>query len=236
MNKYQQIIGFLAELRENNTKEWFDANRKRYKEIRLLFEEFVSKLIRDISSFDPEIENITVKQSTYRINKDIRFSKDKTPYKTHMGAYIVRGGKKSGYCGYYVHLEPEGELSTNYFPFGGSMLSAGLYMPEPKVLYSVREEILCNGEEIRKLIDEAKTRNFILGVDSDTLKRTPKGFPADSPYDDLLRLKHFHIDKSINQDYLYSGNLSKKIAVDFESTAKLVALINKAVQFAFDEM
>ena len=133
----KSVIDFLVGLRSDNSKEWFDAHKAEYKAAKAEFEDFTAQLIDGIAGFDPSVRGLAVKDCTYRIYRDIRFSNDKTPYKTHMGAYICRGGKKSGNAGYYFHVEPAGDGGM----IGGHLLTAGLYMPEPEVLRSVREDI-----------------------------------------------------------------------------------------------
>lgn len=100
----QDIITFLRELQANNHREWFMANKDRYATLQARFNGFVDELIYEISRFDETVTGLTAKDCTYRIYRDVRFSADKSPYKTHMGAFICPGGKKSGYSGYYFHI------------------------------------------------------------------------------------------------------------------------------------
>ncbi len=124
-----QILQFLTELRENNYREWFQDNKKRYDALKDGFTEEVQQLINRIGLFDPEIIGLEAKDCLFRIYRDIRFSPDKTPYKTHFGAYIARGGRSSERGGYYLHLEP-----------GNSMLSGGVWMPPTPLLKKLRQE------------------------------------------------------------------------------------------------
>ncbi|MFI3240513.1 MAG: DUF2461 domain-containing protein [Bacteroidales bacterium] len=234
MDRIGMILDFLGRLRENNCKEWFDAHRGEYKQVRKLYEGFIEELLAEISLIDPTIAPLMVKDCTYRINRDVRFSLDKSPYKTHLGAYIVQGGKKSGYAGYYLHLEPECDDSSSYLSQQGSMLIAGIYAPEKMVLKSIREEILDNGAEMQTNINNAK--DYALGIDSDCLKRTPRGYPTDTPHDHLLRLKHIHIDYKLTNEYLSSNNLATKIANDLRPTLPLIEQLNRAVKYAYEEM
>ena len=120
----KEIYDFLRELRENNDREWFNAHKKRYVELKAWFDEWVGKLIEKTAGFDEEIEGLNVKDCVYRIYRDVRFSPDKSPYKTHFAAYLASpGGRNSQRAGYYVHLEPD-----------GSLLAGGLYCPEPSLL------------------------------------------------------------------------------------------------------
>ncbi len=234
MKHYNKTINFFERLRENNSKEWMDANREEYKEIRADFEDFAGKLIDEISRLDPGLGSVEVKLCTYRQNKNLRFAKDKRPYKTHFGLFIAPGGRKSGYCGYYIHLEPEGGKQDNYLSFGGSFIGVGTYAPHPTVLKSIREEILYNGTRIQEIIQEAKNVGFILN--SESLKRNPSGFPQNGPFDDLLRLKNISLSKKLSPKIFDCKNPAKELALEFCSTVPLVSIINKAIRYAFEEM
>ena len=131
----EDIIRFLEQLRRHNNREWFEANKLWYRDVKARFDGLVARLIDAIAAFDPSVAGLAVKDCTYRIYRDTRFSPNKEPYKTHFGAYFCPRGKKSGYAGYYFHVEPQGDGLI-----GGHLLSAGLYMPEPNVLKSVRDE------------------------------------------------------------------------------------------------
>ena len=102
----KQVVEFLTLLHENNDKAWFDSHKEMYKRALSCFEEFTAKLIDGIAAFDPSVRGLTVRDCTWRIYRDTRFSPDKTPYKTHMGAFVAPRGKKGGYSGYYFHVEP----------------------------------------------------------------------------------------------------------------------------------
>ena len=136
----KEIISFLRDLSQNNNREWFMANKARYTAVAERFNAIVDELIREIARYDTSVTGLTAKDCTYRIYRDVRFSADKNPYKTHMGAFISRGGKKSGYSGYYFHIGTGGEG----YP-AAHMLAAGDYCCDPKVLKILREDIV-NGE------------------------------------------------------------------------------------------
>jgi len=176
----KDIIDFLTELKENNTKEWFDLNRKRYEILRKAWENWVYALITKVHSIDNALGNIAPKDCVFRIFRDVRFSKDKSPYKTNFGAYICRGGRKSPYAGFYVHLEP-----------GGSFLSGGIYMPEAAVLKAIRNEIFENTDEFKSIIEQANFKQTFGEVWGNKLTTSPKGFPKDFADIDLLKLKDY---------------------------------------------
>lgn len=226
----RKILDFLSDLDKNNNRDWFNTNKKRYLEVKDIFEDFTAQLIEEIREFDPSIANVSVKDSTYRIYRDTRFRKDKTPYKTHIGAYICHNGKKSGYAGYYFHIEPK---QTHGGGFGiGNLLSSGIYCAEPKTLKSIREDIYAYGNQFESAINKANT--FELNK-SNSLKNTPKGFPKDSKYDELLKLKDFYLDKNISAEFLLDKDLAKRAAGEFAKTKEFIDFINKAVRFSFEE-
>lgn len=225
----KQVIAFLRELHDNNNREWFDAHRAEWKRVKTRFAGFTEQLLDGISAFDPSVRGLRVQDCTYRIARDTRFSPDKTPYKEHIGAYIAPGGKKSGYAGYYFHVEPDTGEGSTY----GHMLAVGLYCPEPVVLRSVRDEIFDNGAEVERTIREADA--FTLCRDN-TLRRTPKGYPSGSAYDELLRLRELLLERCLTERELLDDGLLERTLEAFRQTQPFVALLNRAVQFAYEEM
>ncbi len=225
----KNILAFLKDLNTHNNKEWFTQNKSRYLQVQEEFNGFTEQLIDGIAAFDSSVRGLTVKDCTYRIYRDVRFSQDKRPYKTHMGAYICPHGKKSGFGGYYFHIEPEGIGGLA----GGSLLSVGAYLPETVVVRSIREEILDNGAGFLAAVKKA--RNFHLGQEN-TLKKVPAGFPADSPYADLFRLKDFYLDQSLNDRDVCRKDLLSYVLHEFQSTQDFLARINRAIAYAHEEM
>ena len=138
----KSTVQFLRDLKKNNSKEWFDTNRKKYESAKNDYEALVGDVIKQLSKTDESIAHLEPKQCVFRINRDVRFSKDKSPYKTNMGMYFSKGGKKSFYAGYYFHLQP-----------GGSFVAGGLWMPMPPELKKVRQEIDYNWEEFKKIVE-----------------------------------------------------------------------------------
>lgn len=225
----KQVIAFLRELHDNNNREWFDAHRAEWKRVKTRFAGFTEQLIDGISTFDPSVRGLRVQDCTYRIARDTRFSPDKTPYKEYIGAYIAPGGKKSGYAGYYFHVEPDTGEGSTY----GHMLAVGLYCPESVVLRSVRDEIFDNGAEVERTIREADA--FTLCRDN-TLRRTPKGYPSGSAYDELLRLREVLLERRLTERELLDDGLLERTLEAFRQAQPFVALLNRAVQFAYEEM
>lgn len=224
----KQVLDFLSELYYNNDRGWFEANRPRYQAALAEFNAFAERLIEAIGGFDASVRGLALKDCTYRIYRDVRFSPDKRPYKTHMGVYVCPGGKKSGNAGYYFHVEPQTEAGPGFY-----FLTAGLYMPEPKILRSVRDEVFDNGANFLSLIDQAQ--GFQLSQES-KLKRTPVGYPAGSPMDEYLKLKDFCLERRIDEKTLLRADLAQWAAAEFQKTYAFNTLLNKAAQFAREEM
>lgn len=220
------VLSFLRRINENNNKQWFDANKTEYLEANAVFNTFVEKLIFGISNFDPSVKGLTVRDVTYRFYRDLRFSPNKMPYKTHFGAFICPHGKNSGYSGYYFHIEPKG----NGF-LDGHQLDTGLYCPQPNVLKSIREEIFLNGDLFEAAIREAK--GFVI-EDNQALKKVPAGYPADFKYAGYLKLKNPCLYKQVDDKFLLSDNLLENTIEAFRKTASFNKLLNKAVEYAFE--
>ncbi|MBP3482404.1 MAG: DUF2461 domain-containing protein [Alistipes sp.] len=224
----REAVDFLEALHDNNNREWFNANKPFYKRAEAVFVEFVAKLIDGLGEFDASVRGLQAKDCVYRIYRDTRFSNDKTPYKTHFSAFVAPHGKKSGYGGYYVHIEPTEDGLIGY-----SMLAAGLVMPEPIVLRSIREEILDNGREIVDAVDNSN--GFTVSVYGQ-LKRTPQGFPSGTEFDHLLRLKDACTEKRLSKDDILSDGFLTQVLDDFRSIKPYLDHINRAVQYAHEEM
>ncbi|MDE6140255.1 MAG: DUF2461 domain-containing protein [Alistipes sp.] len=225
----KSVIDFLTALHDNNNREWFNAHKSEYQLALARFNSFVEELIAGIRTFDDSIGALSVRDCTYRIYRDTRFSADKTPYKTYFSAFIAPHGKSSGYGGYYFHLSPQ--QGDNLL--GGSFLITGVYMPESKVLQSIREEIEDNGAAIEAAI--AASDGFTLSR-MNSLKRTPRGFPTGTPYDEMLRLKDLCIERSIDSNYLLADNLTDRTVEAFRSTHRFLTMVNRAIRYAYEEM
>lgn len=224
----KKVIGFLTDIYHNNDRNWFEAHKDEYKAALAEFNAFAEKLIEGIGRFDPSVRGLTLKDCTYRIYRDVRFSPDKRPYKTHMGVYVCPGGKKSGNAGYYFHVEPRTDS-------GGAVyfLTTGLYMPEPKVLKSVRDELFDNGEGFLATVKKAK--GWRMNQDN-KLKRTPVGYPAGSSMDEYLKLKDVCLEQFFDEATLLREDLAEWAAGEFKKTFEFNALLNKSVDFAREEM
>lgn len=199
-----EILNFLSELKVNNNRDWFLANKKRYDMVKAEFEQFVSQLILTIGTFDNDIKYLELKDCTYRINRDVRFSNDKSPYKTHIGAYLAKGGKKSPYAGYYVHIEP-----------GNCFLGGGIYMPLPENLKKIRQGICDNIDEFNAIIHNNSFKKYFQNIEGEKLKSFPKDFPKDEKFD-IIKNKSFFVMRPINEETIGSNNYITEIAATFK--------------------
>jgi len=214
-------LKFLKDLKKNNNKPWFDAHRKEYEEAKKDFAGFIQTVIDKHGKSDPTIKSIVAKDCMFRINRDIRFSKDKSPYKTNMGAYINRGGKKSLFGGYYFHCEP-----------GQCFVGGGLWMPMPPELNKVRQEIDYNFEAFKKIIGSKKFKTVYKDLSRDAeyvLTRVPKGYEPSNPAAEYLKMKSFVSLTSLKDGDLTSKDLVKKTITAFEALQPFVDFINQAL-------
>ena len=215
-------LRFLKDLKKNNTKLWFDVNRKRYEEAKKDFENFIQHAIDLHGKKDKSISSLNAKDCLFRINRDIRFSKDKSPYKTNFGASINKGGRKAmNSAGYYFHLEP-----------GQCFVGGGLYQPMPDELKKVRQEIDYNFNEFKKIIGSRKFKSFYGDLDKSDeflLRRVPKGYEPDNPAAEFLRLKSYIAFIKLDDSALISKELLKKTLTAFEILMPLLNFINKSI-------
>jgi uncharacterized protein (TIGR02453 family) len=214
----KDILQFLGELKQNNTREWFAENKKQYEKANKSLIALVEQFIPVVQRIDSSVGVLTAKDCIFRIYRDTRFSPNKTPYKTNMGAYFARGGRKSVYAGYYMHLEP-----------GSSMLAGGIWMPEPEALKKIRQEIYYNSAEFKSLL-EAKSFKDYFGALSEEgkLKNPPRDFPADFPDIDLLKNKNFTMFHALNDETVCSDDFTDKFATVFEAMKPINSFLNKA--------
>lgn len=191
----KRILKYLRQLMANNNRAWFLEHKQEYDAIRANFEEGVQQAIGRIASFDPTIAHLSVKECTYRFNRDTRFSNDKSPYKNHLGAYIAAHGKKALHGGYYLHLEP-----------GHCLVACGNYWLPTSILTSCRNEIMGNTDEWLKCVENPEFLKYFGRVDApedmptwdqsqgfglDRLKTCPSGFPRDWEHVEYLRQKDY---------------------------------------------
>lgn len=215
-------LKFLKDLKKNNNKPWFDANRTRYDAARQDYEQFIQALIDRHSKNDPDLIELTARKCVFRINRDVRFSKDKSPYKTNFGASMDRGGKKSGFAGYYFHLEP-----------GSGFVGGGLWMPEPPTVKRVRQEIDYSCEEFTKLVTGKKFSNYFGGLykgENVQLSKVPQGYEKDNPAAKYLRFKSWMVIHNLTDAELTAPDLVKNTVDAFKLMQPFVKFLNRAVE------
>jgi uncharacterized protein (TIGR02453 family) len=218
----QATVQFLKNLKKNNRKEWFDTNRSKFEDAKEDVESLSAGIIKKLSRVDESIAHLQPKDCMFRINRDVRFSKDKSPYKTNMGVYFSKGGKKGIQAGYYFHLEP-----------GSSFVAGGLWMPMPPELKKVRQEIDYNWEEFNKIISDKKFRSAFGDLDKSSeyvLSRPPKGYDENNPAIEFLKFKSYIVSAKIPDGDLTSRDLVKKVVGRFEVLKPLVDFLNRAVE------
>ena len=212
-------IKFLKDLNKNNNKAWFDKHRSIYDTARANFSDLTDEVIKSIATFDSPIGNFSAKECMFRINRDVRFSKDKTPYKTNMSAYFNQGGKKSNGAGYYMHIEP-----------GKSFVAGGLWQPEPAVLAKIRQELDYSFDDWKKILNNTGFKKaFVAGIDNtDILQRPPKGYEETNPAIDFLKMKSFVVRAPLADTLIQSKDLVKEIAKIFKAMKPFIDFLNHA--------
>lgn len=215
-------LKFLKDLKKNNKKEWFDKNRSRFDAAKKNVEETTAEIIKRLSKSDESIAHLLPKECMFRINRDVRFSKNKSPYKTNMGVYFSKGGKKGIQAGYYFHIEP-----------GGAFIAGGLWMPMPPELKKARQEIDYSWDEFNKIVTAKSFKNTFGQLDRSkeyVLSRPPKGYDEDNPAIDYLKLKSFIATRKISDTELTGKDVVKVVVGYFEKMKPFIDFINRAVE------
>jgi len=211
-------IKFLASLEKNNNKPWFDEHRSDYEAAKKDFEVFIDEIRKELVAIEPLLADQRAKDMVFRIFRDVRFSKDKTPYKANFGAYFCKGGKKSPLGGYYFHLQP-----------GKSFLVGGIWMPEGPMLKAIRQEIDYNFQEFESIMNDKAFKKLFKKMEGESLKTLPQGYTADNPAIDYLKMKSFIVTIPLADADLGSKTSVSKIVKTFTLIKPLVDFLNKAV-------
>ncbi|MBF8178517.1 MULTISPECIES: DUF2461 domain-containing protein [Oxalobacteraceae] len=217
----RDLTQFLAELAENNNRAWFVMNKPRYDILRAEFLELVTKLIADLGKFDPAVAGCNPKKALFRINRDMRFSKEKIPYKTHFSAAINASGLKRPHQGggptYYFHINETGTL----------LIAAGEWMPPPERLRAIRQHVIDDAAGFTKLLKNKKLKETYGELQEEgKLSRPPKGFDADVPHLEYIKLKNFIVWHEL--DVRKVADLGKMLASDFKDAYPLVTWLRQA--------
>ncbi len=216
----KKTYDFLKKLKKNNKKEWFDKNRKEYDEAKAEFTQMVEDIIGRVGKFDKKIAGLEAKKTLFRINRDIRFSKDKSPYKTNFGSRIMPG-KETMLNGYYLHVEP-----------GNTFLAGGSYMPEPDKLNAIRQEIDYNYADFKKILSHKDYKKHFGGKlsDEEKLVNPPKGYEKDNPAIEILKFKHFLAYTKIEDKKVLRADFPKYAAEVFKAMHPLLVFLRKAIE------
>ena len=215
----KETVDFLKRLKKNNSKEWFDNNRAKYLAAKENYLDFVAEILNTLKSIDPTLQDIQPKNCVFRINRDVRFSANKNPYKTNLGASFSKGGKKIACAGYYFHLEP-----------GACFIGGGYWMPMADDLNKIRQEIDYSFDEFKNIIQQKAFKNAFVTLDNkEKLIRPPKGYEKDNPALEYLKLKNFIVMTSIEDNELLEKDLIPKVISHFKVMKPLVDFLNRAI-------
>ncbi len=214
------VTKYLKNLANNNNKPWFDENRPKYEIARAEFINLVGEILKGLAPFDEKFTFLQPKNCVFRINRDVRFSKNKTPYKNNMSAYFNADGKKSDTAGYYFHLQP-----------GNSFVAMGIWQPEKENLFKIRQEIDYNLKDFKKILSNASfKKNLNKGLDeSEKLVRPPKGFEEVNPAIDFIKLKSFVVRSGIEEKELSDPKFAAKVVSIFKAGKPFVDFLNTSL-------
>lgn len=215
-------LAYIKNLSENNNKIWFEENRSPYTIARGDFEILVKNILQKFGEVDTDIAPLEAKNCIFRQYRDIRFSKDKTPYKQHMGASFDKGGKNSGFAGYYLHIEPGNK----------SMVGGGIWMPEAAALKKIRQEIDYSFDEFYKIISEPKFKRTFGELEQGEFKlsREPKGYEKDNPAIEFLKLKSLVAVHPLTDENLVSKDFQQTVLNAFTALKPLINFINRSLE------
>lgn len=215
----KETVDFLTKLEKNNDRDWFNANKDKFVAANDNIIALTGELIGRIAKFDPDVASIDPKTCVFRIYRDVRFSADKSPYKTNLGAFIAPGGKKAMSPGYYFHIQPKMFFSA-----------AGKHMPNGTELLKIRNAIAENTKDFLKIVEEKKFRDRFGDLHGDRLSRPPKGFAADHPAIEYLKLKSFTIGEEFSETDALSKDFPKILAESFKATYPFVVFLRNALR------
>jgi uncharacterized protein (TIGR02453 family) len=213
----KETVKFLKDLKKNNDREWFNAHKEKFLEAHQNFLEVTQTLINKVAAFDKSLKGVDAKDAVFRIYRDIRFSKDKSPFKTHFGANLKGKSVSCSNAGYYFHLEP-----------GGSFLAGGIHMPEASCLKAIREDISDKGKDFLKIINDKKFKTHFT-LHGEKLTKVPKGFEKDDPMAEYLKHKEFIAIYHLKDSEIISEDLVSDCASIFKSMMPLNEFLNDAL-------
>ena len=215
----KESLKFLDDLKKNNNRDWFQLQKVRYDSYKKEYYQLVQDFLDDMKSKDESLRNLEVKNCVFRVNRDIRFTKDKSPYKTHMGIWMSPGTKNTNLAGYYIHIEK-----------GASFIAAGVYSPENDDLKKIRKEIAFFYDELETIVNDKKFKDAFGELDrNNSLKNAPKDFEKDHPAIEFLKLKSFTASEKIDDMLLSDPDFVKKISEKLILLKPLMQFLNRAL-------
>ena len=215
-NFMENLLQFLGELQNNNNKPWFDENRKTYENCKKEFLQLIDLIIKDIATFEPDLANLEPKKCIFRINRDIRFSKNKEPYKNNFGAWFALKKGENEMAGYYIHIEPNDK----------SFVAGGIYMPSNEYLKKIRQEIDYNKKALDDILNDTQYLKYFNGLQGEKLSRPPQGYTADNEAIEYLKLKSFTSTTPLTDEQINSNNLKDSVTERFKALAPLNRFLN----------
>ena len=217
---FDLILKFLKSIAKNNDREWFEKNKPKYLEAKQLHEDFLEVLHKELLKFDEGLAGLNPRKLAFRIYRDVRFSKDKRPYKVNMGAGFSPKGKMMQDPGYYIHIEPGNK----------SFVAAGLYMPDSTNLAKIRQEIDYNSKGFLKILNDKNFKKYFNGLDDfDRVKTAPKGYPKDHPQLELLKNKSFISSHAFTDAQVNDKKFVKKVAEVCKAIKPLNDFLTEAI-------
>jgi len=217
-SRLKPALDFLRTLQTHNNKPWFQAHREEYEAARQGFEDFVDDFIQEFRSIE-DFENLSAKDCVFRIYRDVRFAKDKSPYKPNMGASVALGGKHSLRAPYYIHLEPPDK----------SFLAGGVYMPTPEQLAAIRRAIDRDPAGLKAAIGSKPFKKYFGSLSGEKLKTPPRGYPTDHPEIELLKYKQLIASNALTDKDVLSPRLLPHTVEVFAVLKPLLDYLNDAV-------
>ena len=215
----QRALDFLRRLHRHNDRDWFNAHRADYERSYAAFTALVEELIVRMAPWEPMARTLTARACLFRIYRDVRFSKDKSPYKTYFGAFLAPDGRKSLAAGYYLHLAPDNH----------SFAGGGVYQPEREALGAIRQEIDYEGQRLDDTLNDPAFSRYFSGLTGARLTRPPKGYPADHPRLALLRQKDYVVTHPLTDDRVGAAGLVDHVTAVWRAQKPLNDFLNQAM-------
>lgn len=215
----KSTLDFLTKIKKNNNRDWFEKNKDKYISARDNVADLIDAFLKEAVKFEKGLANLSSKDCVYRIYRDVRFSKDKKPYKNNLGASVNVGGKKAMNAGYYIHIEP-----------GRAFIAGGMWMPPTDQIKMIRQEIDYNGKDIRSILKKKDFKAYYGGLDKEyALKSSPKGYPKDHPDIDLLKLNSYIVFHKFTDAQVMKKDFPKQLAKGAKIMKPFLDFLNTAI-------